>query len=309
MSRKPTPTTVSITPESLAQTYRATSGMAEVTAEHDAVQDNVMMLAQQLGYDGSLSVGALEDEIRFYQRRSVEAILALGTRLLLLKEMTPHGEFLKRVELLGFAERTARRFMQAAFKTSKTAAAAVLANQMDHSGKFLELVTMDDEDLVELAEGGTVAGLTLDDVSRMSVSELRAVLREAKANEQATGRLLAEKNSKIDELATQLNKATLVVPAWDEQLLKVADELHEMGLHGDEVFGRHVAYLDVCEVVADQLEPGAPDYRDKLEQVRVPIGRLYDQIERFAAIVARLQAEFETRLSLYQDRSHLLRAE
>ena len=41
-------------------------------------------LALSLGYEGALTVGALEDEIRFYQRRSVEDVLELGKRLLLL---------------------------------------------------------------------------------------------------------------------------------------------------------------------------------------------------------------------------------
>lgn len=39
--------------------------------------------------------------------------------------------------------------------------------------KLFELMTEDDEELAELADGGTVAGLTLDDVDRMSVRELR----------------------------------------------------------------------------------------------------------------------------------------
>ena len=65
--------------------------------EHEANQ-NAIAVALQVGYDGTLSVGALEDEIRFYQRRSVEACIELGKRFLVLKELAPHGEFQKRVE-------------------------------------------------------------------------------------------------------------------------------------------------------------------------------------------------------------------
>ena len=46
------------------------------------VESNAAALAQQLGYEGALTVGTLEDEIRFYQRRTVEAILETGKRLL-----------------------------------------------------------------------------------------------------------------------------------------------------------------------------------------------------------------------------------
>jgi hypothetical protein len=94
-------------PDMAAQEAGARQALAFVDAQ-------AATLAQQLGYEGVLTVGTLEDEIRFYQRRTVEAILETGKRLLLLKEMTPHGEFAQRVEMLGFSDRTAQRFMQAA---------------------------------------------------------------------------------------------------------------------------------------------------------------------------------------------------
>lgn len=283
--------------------------LAEIGHAQTQISQNTLALADQLGYDGSLTVGALEDEIRFYQRRSVEAILALGTRLALLKEMSPHGEFVRRIELLGFSVRTAQRFMQAALKTAKSATVAHLADQISNSGKFLELVTLDDDDLAALKDGGTLAGLTLDDVEKMSVSELRAALREARENEQAVGRILREKNEKLDKLATENNKKTPVVDLWNAQLLSATDELSSLGTVGDEVLGKHVAFIDLCETLADKLDPEAAGYRDQLEQVRVPIARLGSQIERFAHIVARLRFEFDTRVGGHLDNSHILTAE
>ena len=165
---------------------------------------NIQALATQLGYDGSLTVGALEDEIRFYQRRTVEACLELGKRLLLLKEMTPHGEFKQRLELLNFSYRSAARFMQAALKTSKSATVALLAKQSDHSGKFLELITLDDEELVELTEGGSARGISLDDISTMSVTELRKALREKTAKADSLERIAAEKDQKLNEQYAEL---------------------------------------------------------------------------------------------------------
>jgi len=308
MARKPNPI-APIEPGSLG-VQQISSGLAEMAAEHDAMQANVLALADQLGYDGSLAVGALEDEIRFYQRRSVEALLAVGTRLLLLRELSAHGEFIRRVELLGFSARTSQRFMQAALKTSKSANLAHLADTVGSAGKFLELVTLDDDDLQALKDGSTAAGLTLDDVERMSASELRAALREARENEQATGRLLQDKNTKIDDLSTQLNKAPApVTEMWDSHLLGVSDEIHRIGLVADELFGKHVQFIDVCEVVADKLDPDLPDYRAKLEQARVPIARLGDQIERFAHLVARLRFDFSTRVGGYLDNTHILSPE
>ncbi|MFX6160357.1 DUF3102 domain-containing protein, partial [Acinetobacter baumannii] len=83
-------------------------------------------LATQLGYEGALTVGALEDEIRFFQQRTVEAVMELGKRLLILKEITPHGEFNKRVEMLNFTPRMAQKFMSAVLKFSKTNSSSLL---------------------------------------------------------------------------------------------------------------------------------------------------------------------------------------
>lgn len=164
--------------------------VAELGAQEQA---RVNALALQMGYEGSLTVGTLEDEIRFYQRRTVEAILETGKRLLLLRELSQIGtEFDKRCELLGFTRSTAYRFMQAASKTAKSAKLAVLSNQVKNGSAFLELVTHDDDELKALDD--------LDDVDRMSASQLRAKLREARAEKQAVDKVLEVKNQQIDKL-------------------------------------------------------------------------------------------------------------
>ena len=149
-------------------------------------------LATQLGYEGALTVGALEDEIRFFQRRSVEALLETGKRLLLLREITPRGEFDGRVELLGMSRRSAYRFMQASFKTSNSANLALFSTQVKSASAFLELVTHDDDVLENLAE--------IDEIDRLSAGQLRAALREAKAEAKANQDILDKKNAKIDKL-------------------------------------------------------------------------------------------------------------
>ncbi len=54
----------------------------------------------------------------------------------------------------------------------------------------------DDEDLVELADGGTIAGMNLDDIDRMTSRELKAALREARETNAAQQRVLAEQKRK-----------------------------------------------------------------------------------------------------------------
>ncbi|MBQ5174095.1 hypothetical protein C6378_01595 [Acinetobacter pittii] len=164
-------------------------------------------LAATLGYEGALTVGALEDEIRFYQRRSVEDVLELGKRLLLLKEMTPHGEFSNRIQLLGFSVRLSQKFMQAARKFCKSENFSHLKNLTSiNQGKFLELVVLDDDEIQELAENGSVLDIHLDDIDCMTASELRKKLREIKADNEAKDQLLNKKDQKLNELDAKVTK-------------------------------------------------------------------------------------------------------
>ncbi|WP_396234756.1 DUF3102 domain-containing protein [Acinetobacter baumannii] len=180
----------------------------EVSTEVELIQrhsQSVVGLATQLGYDGTLTVGALEDEIRFYQRRTVEACLELGKRLILLKEMTPHGEFKQRTDMLNINERAARRFMSAALKFSKTDNSTVLKAAGNQS-KLLELLVLDDEEIAELSSGGSVNDITLDDIDRMTSSELRKKIREMKSDDAAKDQLLQKKDQKLNELDAKITK-------------------------------------------------------------------------------------------------------
>ena len=175
----------------------AANQLAAMTME---ANDAAHAMAVQIGYQGAMTVGALEDEIRFYQRRTVEAILETGKRLLVLRELFPKGnsqigknaEFEMRVELLGFSKSTAYRFMQAATKTAKSANLALLSTQVKSASAFLELVTHDDDVLENLAE--------MDDVEKMSASQLRAALRESRAEKSAVEGVVETKNKVIDRL-------------------------------------------------------------------------------------------------------------
>ena len=195
----------------IAQDFQAANQLAAMTIDANA---QALEMAHKVGYAGAVTVGALEDEIRFYQQRTVEAVLETGKRLLVLKELTPHGEFTQRVEMLGFSDRTARRFMQAAAKTAKSANLAVLANQVKSASAFLELVTHDDDVLENLAE--------MDDIDRLPASELRKRLREASEEKKVTDQLLEKKNQQIDKLEREKQRIALLKP--DEVLAEVKTE-------------------------------------------------------------------------------------
>lgn len=169
-------------------------------------------LALQLGYEGSLAVGALEDEIRFYQQRTVEACMEIGKRLLLIKEQTPHGEFNKRIEILNFTPRMAQKFMSAVLKFSKTNSNSLL-EKVGNQTKLLELVMLDDDEINILDQGGSIGDISLDNIETMSVRELKAALREAKQtiiskdqDIEAINQVVQKKDQKLNELDTKLTK-------------------------------------------------------------------------------------------------------
>nr|WP_295782168.1 hypothetical protein [Rhodoferax sp.] len=188
----------------IAQDFAAANQLATIQT---AAAENVVALATQLGYDGALSVGALEDGIRFYQQRTAEACMELGKRLVLLKEASLHGEFKPRLELLGIEYGAAKRFMGVATKFSKGPTSALLKAAQSQS-KLIELLVLDDDEIAELEEGGTVRGLVADDIASMGVRELRASLRDARADKEASDKLIADKNAKLDKLSRAIKKAT-----------------------------------------------------------------------------------------------------
>ncbi len=158
-------------------------------------------------------------ETRFYMAQSAEAMLEAGKRLLILKENEPRGEFENLVQdQLGIPKTTAYRLVQAAVKfLSPRLSSSFPALGMLGKTKLFELMTEDDEDIAELAEGGTIAGLTLDDIDRMSVRELRATLRKDDAALKRSQQLVAEKEKQLQQLSQQLTDKTFPSTASDKQ--------------------------------------------------------------------------------------------
>lgn len=250
------PSTVQLKPGVADDLVQAQNELAVLDQQQ---ADRVHALALQIGYEGSLTVGALEDEIRFYQRRTVEAILETGKRLRVLKEMTPHGEFAKRVELLGFSYPTAARFMQAAEKTAKSLKLRDLSAQVKNGSAFLELVTHDDDELKAL-DG-------MDDVDRMSASQLRAKFRESKAEGEAKEKLLADKNQQIDSLRTELTlkKNLVIAPTdWPERFKGLMDQAQ----FAHKNIKLQLSGLEAIRESALQTEPENPEDEASLDRAR-----------------------------------------
>lgn len=197
-------------------------------AEQQAVIAQAQHIMDTFG-DGQLyERSRVVTEARFYMAQSADAMLEAGKRLIVLKENEAHGEFTHIIEdQLGIPSATARRMMQAAFKycspqlQSKRSALSVLGKT-----KLFELMTEDDEQLAELADGGTIAGLTLDKIDTMSSRELKAALRESHNKLQDKEAVIINKNKKIDDQAEQILRIRKYTP--EEIAKQVRTEANKM---------------------------------------------------------------------------------
>lgn len=245
----------------------AVAPMVKPVIEHSGVEDlprlaalqreaqsNALELAEQLGYEGALTVPGLEDEIRFYQRRSVEAVLETGKRLLLLKEITEHGEFMPSLERLGIGERMAQRFMVATLKFSKASSTTLLALPNLNQGKLLELLVLDEGEIEALSDGETVRGIKLDDIDCMSVSEMRAAIRKAKREQQEEAATQTEMIRRRDER----------INAQEEEIARLTSIPKTPAMIEEEQIGHVMAQ---SQLVVREVEAGLRGQLVKLENL------------------------------------------
>lgn len=293
------PEFVGATPADMAaQEAGARHALAMVNAE-------AVTLAQELGYQGALTVGTLEDEIRFYQRRTVEAILETGKRLLLLKKMTPHGEFAQRLEMLGFSERTAQRFMQAAAKTAKSAKLAVLQYEIKSASAFLELVTHDDDVLENLQE--------MDDIDRLSASQLRERLRQAEQDVKFAAEKRARAEERADKAEKKLAGSRPTVLPLDERVADFQKEVADRQILIEKALEAHHQSAMALEAWWTEEVTSAPDYDPEApaplpRPVALVALHLQDALNRLAQMVGAAQHEFDQRFGadLAESRQYLM---
>ncbi|EOY4398214.1 DUF3102 domain-containing protein [Escherichia coli] len=224
----------------------------------NAMTQHRMEIMQQFGDGLPYERDRIVHEARFYMAQSAESMLEAGKRLIILKENEPHGDFVGIVEeQLGLHVRAAQRMMKASLKylSPKLEPKATTLSLLGKA-KLFELVAEDDEDLAELADGGTVAGLTLDDVDRMSVRELRQALREARETNAAQQQVVAGKDEKINELATKLEKKSRIQPPEpDEEVKKLRAEVTALAVEAESAIAVRLsgAFETLCEYCSKNM--------------------------------------------------------
>ena len=159
--------------------------------------------------------GDVYDERTYVERGKMkfqeaqDAFFEFGRILVVLKEHMPLAAFEATVERdFRITYRAAQKMIQA---TVKFCSPELLKSAPKLLGlgksKLFELMSEDDDDLAALANGGTVNGLTLDDMDRMTRNELRAALKDAREETDAARKVADDKNKKIDNLTEQLERS------------------------------------------------------------------------------------------------------
>lgn len=254
MARNKTPAAeaveVPMNPKALAKASAALSEMGKRTAEI------AERFADGLAYDRERVVA----EARFHMGQSAEAMLEAGKRLIQLKENEAHGEFANLVEnQLGLNVRTAQLMMAAAVKylspllESKAKSISLLGRS-----KLFDLMVESDEDLADLAEGGTIAGKTLDEMQAMTRRELQAALAESRQTLEARGKLLEKANAKADRLQEKLDKPYKPRPGAIAQTAAEAATLQELNEAFNEAHLAALRVAGICTEIFDQHIDGEP---------------------------------------------------
>ncbi|WP_346311042.1 hypothetical protein, partial [Campylobacter concisus] len=166
-----------------------------------------LMVMEQWGNGEAYNEDRWIERGRQAMRQTVEGMFELGRVLIVLKEHMTWEKFADVCGTSGMSVRAAQQLTQATrrFATPQMQKAQTKLMVLGKS-KLLELRVEEDETLTELADGGEVNGMTLDDVDRMTVRELRAALRESRETAEAKDKIIADKNKKVDELAEKLAK-------------------------------------------------------------------------------------------------------
>ena len=238
--------------------------------------------AERLYGDGlPYEIDRIENEIRFYQDQAGTSLLEMGRRLIRIKNHEDHGRFMRTLENVGIAYRSAAYAMVAAKKFSNVQVTAHLGSE-----KLRILTVLDENDIEILEKGGSVKGVTLDDIDRMTTQEVRATLRrerkKLKEQRKTQEDAIAKKEEKINELEQQLRyqepptKEHLAAVALEPLKKKLFDHVLMAQYYLDEAVKAVVAAQKVEGATFPQLQEWAMTHYEQL----APIGELFDELDQ-----------------------------
>lgn len=175
---------------------------ADEAQQLEVLHERQTKLVEQFGDGLPWHPDHYEAAIRGELRRGCEAFLRAGRYLVVARECALHGEWQGMLERLGMEPRQAQRMMEAARRIAALPNASTSTHLLaaaKSESKVIELLSLPEDQFAELAEHGETGDLSLEEVEQMTVRELRAAVREARAD-------LDAKDQRINKLSDDLNK-------------------------------------------------------------------------------------------------------
>jgi|LSQX01.1.fsa_nt_gb hypothetical protein len=269
------------------QTFEIAPEVAEqITAETHAFSVEAEETIQRFGNGVPFTEEGYQQKVSYHLSRSAEEILEAAKALLVARVFLDDGrwgEFLRRV---GLEASLARRMIQVARKFNAPDTRPVLQAAANKS-KLFELLVLDDEEIVKIAGGDPSAPVQLDDIDRMTTSELRKALRDARADGDATKKVLDDKNSKLDKQAAELEKLKTTkvdVPKTNYDTRQLRAELQGDMYELEIVLKRISKRMETLQVTDDGFDDVAVETMQKMQALMkssvAEVGLNLDQPDR-----------------------------
>lgn len=166
-------------------------------------EEEMALYSEGQPYDKTRVIG----ETKFYLTETAMSIFEAGKRLIWIKEKEGHGEWMRILnEEIGISEPTAWRMMAVSRKLSNSSRVKDLAlKSLKHGvGKLYALLDVPDEDLKLFQESGSLLGKGQDEIDRMSVADLRDLVRGHRDRKKTWEEKLQKKDQKITDLQNEI---------------------------------------------------------------------------------------------------------
>lgn len=146
----------------------------------------------------------------------LKEIVDLGFQLIQLKVTCKHGQFLQRVKELGFRKSEPSVLMAIARRFNCPSAAPIL-EAVGNFSKLRELLSLNDDELESLKNGGEARGITLYSLKSMTITQVRLTMRRSLSH---SAMLSADEARMLKDYRQRAKEVTDVadrnaVPYWE----------------------------------------------------------------------------------------------
>lgn len=189
-------------------------------------------------------------------------VIELGRRLVLLKKLGAHGSWYETLEEIGIPSRTATRYMGLAIKYLNDKGVMKYKELEGLTQKKLEALSdLEDSEIEQMVEDGSIANIHLDELQTMGYSELRQKIKDYKSEKKALEDQITEKNKKIDEMDREI--ARLKNPTeWSDRAKEMSTEINV-------IRGAFMIELNKLTLILNEIEETVPPDKSNEQDVLI----------------------------------------